>query len=218
MILGYTKIHLIDWLRGLIPDPCKSENLVSCSTTRTKSALFLFNPRFNYKSNPSFQHLRVNFPRVAECCDFTIIALTSLSLEVCTQGLFIYHSELHLYNILFLKKRQKKFWFVIKKPFHFGRPCWEISRPRDGWALHCVHSASPTVSRSSSQGGDRALLPSCFYSHCSYQPLPSVMENFLFVCLFIKPLFLSSFSSFFFDHANVCWPVLCEHAKRASFF
>ena len=59
----------VDWeivLPGSLQDPCQSKELVRCSTTRTESALFLFNLRFNNRPDPPFQHLGVDFPRQAE--------------------------------------------------------------------------------------------------------------------------------------------------------
>ena len=45
-----------------LKNPSKGEELIRRSTTGMKPALFLLDPRFNYQSDPLFQHPGVSFP------------------------------------------------------------------------------------------------------------------------------------------------------------
>ena len=56
-------------LPGPLQDPCESEELVRSSTSGAKTALFLFNLRFDDRPDPHFQHLGVDFTREAEKCN-----------------------------------------------------------------------------------------------------------------------------------------------------
>ncbi|CAB1450231.1 unnamed protein product [Pleuronectes platessa] len=68
-------------LPGPLQDPCESEELVRSSTSGAKTALFLFNLRFDDRPNPPFQHLGVDFTREAEKCDTPIIELKRICLS-----------------------------------------------------------------------------------------------------------------------------------------
>ncbi|TWW54872.1 hypothetical protein D4764_0236780, partial [Takifugu flavidus] len=66
----------VDWLGKLptpLKHPSKGKELICGSTTGAKPALFLLDQRFNYQSNPFFQHPGIYFPREAEECDSPIV-------------------------------------------------------------------------------------------------------------------------------------------------
>ena len=47
--------------------------LVQCSAAIMKTALFLLNPRFDYRLNSPLQYPGIDFPREAEECDPPIV-------------------------------------------------------------------------------------------------------------------------------------------------
>ncbi|KAI3366308.1 hypothetical protein L3Q82_000424 [Scortum barcoo] len=51
--------------------------LVHCSTTRTKTALFLLNPRVDYRPNSPLQYPGVDLPGEAEKCDPSVVGTHS---------------------------------------------------------------------------------------------------------------------------------------------
>ncbi|KAI3362769.1 hypothetical protein L3Q82_001823 [Scortum barcoo] len=58
--------------------PCmESIELVQCSTTGTKTALFLLNPRVDYRPNSPLQYPGVDLPREAEKCDPPVLGTHS---------------------------------------------------------------------------------------------------------------------------------------------
>ncbi len=70
-LLQIHKTH-VDWFCKLpctLQHPGKGIELVQCSTTRTKTALFLLNPRFYYRPNSPLQYPGIDFPGEAEECD-----------------------------------------------------------------------------------------------------------------------------------------------------
>lgn len=75
---------------------------------------------------------------------------------------------------------------VEKKALHLGRPCWEISRTGTALRSLCF------TPKSAGAAANRAPLSSSFYSYYSYQPLRSVISDFLpFQPLFLSPPFAS---------------------------
>ncbi|KAI3359263.1 hypothetical protein L3Q82_002781 [Scortum barcoo] len=78
MVVGILQIYKthVDWL-GKLPcpfqHPAKGKELVHCSMTRTKTTLFLLNPRFDYWSDSSLQYPGVDLPMEAEECDPPIV-------------------------------------------------------------------------------------------------------------------------------------------------
>lgn len=56
-----------------LQNSCQGKNLVYCFTSGTKSALFLLQLRFDYRSDTSLQYNGISFPRQAEEYDYYII-------------------------------------------------------------------------------------------------------------------------------------------------
>ena len=74
-LLQVHKAH-VNWL-GKLPwtfeHPAEGIELVQCSTARTKTALFLLDPRFDYRPNSPLQYPGIDFPGEAEDCDPPIV-------------------------------------------------------------------------------------------------------------------------------------------------
>lgn len=56
-----------------LQNSCQGKNLMYCFTSGTKSALFLLQLRFDYRSDTSLQYNGISFPRQAEEYDYYII-------------------------------------------------------------------------------------------------------------------------------------------------
>ncbi|TWW73290.1 hypothetical protein D4764_15G0006840 [Takifugu flavidus] len=74
LVIGLFQVHKshVDVLGKLptpLKHPSKGKELIRGSTTGAKPALFLLDQRFDYRSDPLFQHPGKDFPREAEECD-----------------------------------------------------------------------------------------------------------------------------------------------------